>query len=311
MGTTCMPSGRRYAAPAEVTTTERCQVLRSRLGDLVAQAQQRRRCRVDHLLAGAEFHFHGDPGAVDALDDGVHFEPGVVAVMGDFGVERLAVHTQIAHHERLEQESERLGVREQSLRRRSQQRRRQRRIHEVPLGLLAQRCPRPAATPTTQAALRARRCAAVRPGTPPRCPGWARRRPCLLPAARRSPRWPRCVPASASAAAPLRGCAAPPLACGTSARTISAIRSPAARLAAASSRARLPGQPASDDMTHHLAERGVVIRQVRMSLGLEEPLQRDRAGGKPPLRTATSSSAATRAIRPVPVCRVRSSAGAR
>ena len=82
----------------------------------------------------AEFDLHAEPRAARRLDDSVHFQAGVVAVVVHLGVVRLGIDPKVPHGQRLEEEPEGADIGPQPVRAGTKCGNRQRRIDEVPLG---------------------------------------------------------------------------------------------------------------------------------------------------------------------------------
>ena len=92
---------------------------------------------LDRPLA-PELDLDPHPGAGRRLDDGVHFQPGVVPIVIHLGIVGLGVDPKVSHGERLEEEPERFEIGPQAIGAGAKRGNRQRRIDEVPLRRPAQ-----------------------------------------------------------------------------------------------------------------------------------------------------------------------------
>ena len=75
---------------------------------------------------------------VSQLNNSIRFLPVAVPVVRHLAIEALRVDPQVPHYQRLEQQSQKVEIIQQSLRSRSQGCGRQRRVNEVTLRRLAQ-----------------------------------------------------------------------------------------------------------------------------------------------------------------------------
>ena len=69
------------------------------------QPQQATRRLID-VGGSTELDFDRHPAALRGLDDHIHFEAGVVAIVAQFGIVSLRVNPQIPNHQRFEEEAE-------------------------------------------------------------------------------------------------------------------------------------------------------------------------------------------------------------